>query len=106
MSSSVRQANVAARHALFAGSWIRAMPGLLVICGVMPRSAGLTRLLRRLMLPETYVAREALQQVKTSNMSITDLFQKISEGKAVYRIRQHTKAEARYAWLIFCLTCL
>jgi len=49
------------------------------------------------------MARVALQQVKTSNMSITALFQKVGEGKAVYRPRQHTKSEARYVWLMFHL---
>ena len=49
------------------------------------------------------MARVALQQVKTSNMSITALFQKVGEGKAVYHPRQHTKSEAQYVWLMFHL---
>ena len=47
-------------------------------------------------------ARTALKGVKTSNASITAIFQKVSEKrKALYKDRQFTKNESRYAWLIF-----
>jgi len=42
-------------------------------------------------------AHTALQQLKTVNGSITDAFQQMGEGRAVYSHRQHTKTEARYA---------
>jgi hypothetical protein len=48
-------------------------------------------------------ARTALQNLKTVNGSITAAFQRVGEQKAVYSHRQHTKIEARYAWLI-CLS--
>jgi len=42
--------------------------------------------------------RATLEGLKANkNGSIMDAFQKISEGKAVYNTRQHTKIEAQYA---------
>ena len=41
----------------------------------------------------------ALQGLKTKNGSITAAFQQVGKGRAVYSHRQHTKIEARYAWL-------
>ena len=49
MSLSARHTNVFARLDLFDDSLIQVMPGLQAICGVMPRYAGVVRLLRRLM---------------------------------------------------------
>ena len=46
------------------------------------------------------VAREAISN-KEPNGSITAAFERVGKGKVTYSNRQHTKAEARYIYLLF-----
>jgi hypothetical protein len=46
-------------------------------------------------------AHTALQNLKSTNGSITAAFQRVGEGKVLYSHRQHTKTEARYVILIY-----
>jgi hypothetical protein len=46
-------------------------------------------------------ARDALQNIKTVNGSITAAFQRVGEGKVIYSHRQHTKTESRYAVIVY-----
>jgi hypothetical protein len=46
------------------------------------------------------VAREAISN-KELNGSITAAFERVGKGKVTYSNRQHTKAEARYIYLMF-----
>jgi len=52
MSSSVLQANVLAGHVLFVDTLTHPMPDPQAICGIMPRYAGVARLLIQLMAPK------------------------------------------------------
>ena len=73
MSLNVQQLNVTAGHTLFIDSWIQVMPNQPVISGIMPRSVGVMRLLRQLMVPRTLQLRVQHSKVQRPIMHQSQL---------------------------------